>query len=180
MDNYFCCGSWILLFFRPYQKKRRTEKEEAAYQELSNSGYVQTAMKFLAFYQLLPQKLMLIATPQYIGVQISSNERNNYFGVNVSTYMTSCRDQPQFESAFMEVFFEQSKESLGGDEGIRLFQELKLQMKLHGGDDDMPVIYMPLPGGSDFLKQNQYVQAIERKYQEVYHEQIKIIHLENY
>ncbi len=180
---------WILIlaavvgyfvFYRPYQEKRKAEREAAVYQELSNLGYVQTAMKFLAFYQLLPQKSMLIVTPQYIGVRISSNERNNYFGVNVSTYLTSCRDQPQFESAFMENFFEQGKESLGGDGGIQLFQELKLQMKLHDGDDDMPVIYMLLPGGEDFLKQHQYVRAIEKKYQEVYHEQFKIIHVENY
>ncbi len=71
-------------FYRPYQKKRRAEREEAVYQELSNSGYVQTAMKFLAFYHLLPRKFMLIVTPQ-------------------------------FESTFMEAFFEWSKESLGGE-----------------------------------------------------------------
>jgi len=171
-------GYFIL--YKPYQEKQQVERENAEYQEISNSEYVQRAMKFLAFYHLIPDKSMLIVTPQYIGVRVPSYEDNNYFGTSVSCCLTACHDQPQFESTFMEGFFERSKESIGGDEGIRLFQELGLQMKLHDGDDDMPIIYMGLPGGLNFLEQNRYVHAVERKYQETYQEQIKIMHLEDY
>lgn len=167
-------GYWII------QEVLYAKEREKKYQEMENSQYLKQAIRFLAFYHLLPSKNMLIVTPQYIGVWIPDREYNNYFGSSVFAYITACRDQPQFESTFMENFFERNKECLGGDEGIRLFRELGLQMKLHDGDDTKPVIYMALYGGPNFSEQKRYIQALERKYRETYQEQVKIMHLENY
>lgn len=142
-------------------------KDDSKY---DSSEYVKKAMRFIEFYMQMPRKTTLIVTPEFIGARIPSDSDNDYFGVTVSTYL---------QSGFQDVFFQHAKESLGGERGVALFQELNLQVKLHDGDDDWPIVYMDL-FEFDSQKREKCVHAIEKQYEKLYHKEVKIYHLREY
>lgn len=167
----------IFLIYR-FEKRSKLQKDRNV-DALVDTQYVQSAMQFIEFYEQLPRKMMLIITPEYIGVRVPSDEKNDYFGTAVFTYLNSIQRDPLHEAAYKEVFFKYAEKALGGNRGITLFQQLYLQVRLHDNDDDCPMVYKDLYE-FDFSKRENYVKAIERQYKSTYHKDVKIYHLNSY
>lgn len=136
--------------------------------DLLESEYAKNAMRFLSFYELLPKKAFCFVTPDTMGAMIPDNG----FGTIVSTYLSNSRD-------FKGWFLEKSAPFLGGERGIKLFNETPMFVKLHGNDEDYPVVYFFL-SESNPQKQEEYVKAIKNAYKKTYKKGLNILQLHDY
>lgn len=168
----------VIFLFYKFMKSLKKD-EDNRYQEAVNTSYVQKAMEFIEFYEQLPKSMFFILTPEYVGVRIPSDESNDYFGISVQTYLDMSRDQPEFETTFREIFFKQAQKSLGGAQGVAMFQKLGLQVRLHDDDNDFPIVYMSLYE-FNAAQRKDYVKAIEKQYKSLYHKELNIYHLNDY
>lgn len=133
-----------------------------------DSYYVREALQFIKFYELLPQKGNLIATPDFFGVKVFGDD----FGVTFQTYLTH-------KDIGLNWLLEQVKDHIGGEEGVKLFRELSLQVKLKDEDPDFPVIYMYLCA-LNAQEQEKHIKAIQKEYKSRYHKELKIYQLSSY
>lgn len=141
-------------------------KENEKYE---NSDYVKRALNFIEFYESLPQPKLLIITPEMIAARLSDDE----LGSKILTHQ-------QIPETGDLWFQEQIKEHIGGEANLTRFRSLKLQVKVHDNDMDLPVIFMCAYCTSSMLEQEKYIKAIEKKYRQKYRKELKIHHFADY
>lgn len=164
----------VLILARPKKVAQPFPTEEP--EHLRNySSYIHLALQFIAFYETLPQKSLLVITPSTIGVAIA----NQQLGASVRAYLTNAAQRPAQKQQLAETLVQSQAALFGGDKGARLFHQLGLSVKLHNNDEDWPFIYMWLME-SDAAKRTRYVKDLQKIYGQMYGKRLDVHHLEVY
>ena len=163
----------VLLLARP--KKAGPPSTTGAAEAADYSAYLNQALRFIEFYETLPQKSLFVITPGAIGVAIG-NER---LGRSIRTYLERSAQSPSQAQQFERAMVERHPALFGGGKGTRLYYELGLSAALHNNDVAWPFLFMGL-GEPDGTKRTRYIQDIQKIYRQMYGKRLDIHHLSAY
>lgn len=153
--------------------------EKSENEKYDSSEYVETALKFLEFYALLPPEMRhqyIILTPMYIGVRLS----DDHLGIRIKIYLGPMSSlDPEFKEAARKSVHSDIERLFGGAKGLNLYKQLGLDVKLHNNDEDLPVVFMYHPT-LNTQNLNKYAKAIERRYKEKYGESVNVVTWDEY
>lgn len=136
--------------------------------------YIETALQFLEFYHCLSNRdhLRPIITEEYIGVMLSDDDT---LGVHALT-CKGLEERGDLEAlrCAKEAMVNYIETLCSDGQGRHLFYSLSLYVRLHNDDPDRPVILKWL-FCKDILEREKHIRVIERQYELIYHEKIKIL-----
>ncbi len=161
----------VIYYYKVFKPKRINEQEK-----YDRSEYVEKALRFIEFCELGPNNRKIFVTPDYIGVYLMGDDE---LGFPIMHYLDPADAQyPAYKEAQQEHVYEEIEKRFGGREGMELYRRLNLDVKLHDGNEEFPIIFMwhHVSGNHDgrLLELEKYAKAIERRYKERYGKELSL------
>ena len=165
-----------IYYFAVSRPKQKAKQGKMEYEIYDKSEYVQKALRFIEFSELGPADRRVFVTPDYIGVYLMGDDS---LGFPIMSYLNpDDAKYPVYKEAQRQHVYEEIEKRFGGSKGMELYRELDLNVKLHDGSEDFPIIFMwhRVPGNRDkeLIELEKYARAIERQYRKQYGKELSL------